>query len=149
MGIGYEIFEAIAAGAAKAADPHDFTNKYNTKLTPDEEKEYQAWAKAEGRERDTYDYDLRGAWKELKSGTMSEDERGHLGDKYKKPNHPTFSTQSKYSSAETPGGVWSEENGRTVYTPSEFVRKGMGDENLKAYFSRFEPDVELRLGSKQ
>lgn len=29
MGIGYEIFEAIAAGAAKAADPHDFTNLAN------------------------------------------------------------------------------------------------------------------------
>lgn len=149
MGIGYELFEAVAAaaGSAKEIDPRDFTNKYNTKLSPEEEKEYQSWAKAEGRERDTYDYDLRGAWKELKSGTMSEDERGHLGDKYKKPNHPTFSTQSKYSTDETPGGVWSVENGRTVYTPSDFVRRNTGDENLKAYFGRYEPGVELRFRS--
>lgn len=134
-----------AAASASPADPMDFSDRYNTKLTPAEEKAYQAWAKAEGRERDVYDYDLRGAWKELQSGSMSEDERGHLGDKYKKPNHPTFSTQSKYSTAETPGGVWSEKNGVTVYTPSDFVLNSIGAENLKRYFSRVEPNVELNI----
>ena len=75
----------------------DYSDKFNTVLAPDEEEKYQAWATENHREKDVYDYDLRGAWKELQSGTMSEDERGHLGDKYKKPNHPTFSDQSIYS----------------------------------------------------
>ena len=135
---------AIVAGATKK-DPLDFSDRYNTKLTPAEEKAYQAWAKAEGRERDVYDYDLRGAWRELQSGSMSEDERGHLGDKYKKPNHPTFSTQSKYSTAETPGGVWSEENGITVYTPSDFVLNNIGADNLRRYFDIAEPGVKLNI----
>ena len=51
-----------AAASASPADPMDFSDRYNTKLTPAEAKAYQAWAKAERRERDVYDYDLRGAW---------------------------------------------------------------------------------------
>lgn len=30
-------------------------------------------------------------------------------DEYKKPNHPTFSNESKYSSIFTPGGFWVNE----------------------------------------
>lgn len=138
---------SILAGATRK-DPNDFSDRYNTKLTAAEEAAFQAWAKAEGRERDVYDYDLRGAWRELTSGTMSEDDRGHLGDKYKKPNHPTFSTQSKYSTPETPGGVWSTQNGVVTYTPSDFVLNNIGVENLKRYFSRVEKGVNLNLKGK-
>lgn len=139
--------DAVAAATATRSgiDPHDFSDRYNTKLSAKDELAYQEWAKAEGRERDVYDYDLRGAWKELQSGSMTEDERGHLGDKYKKPNHPTFSTQSKYSTADTPGGVWSEKNGVTVYTPSKFVLDNIGADNLRMYFKRVEPNVELNI----
>lgn len=42
-----------------------------------------------------YDYDLQGYW--LNKGNLNPtDERGHIGDEYKKPWHPTFSRYSKY-----------------------------------------------------
>lgn len=126
----------------KNVDPYDFSDRYNTKLSYEEEAQFQKWAKMEGRDKDVYDYDIRGAWKELKTGKMSEDERGHLGDKYKKPNHPTFSDQSKYNGIDGyVGGTWSEENGKTVYRVSK--SNTMSKAQLKRYFERVEPDVIL------
>lgn len=125
----------------------DFTDQYNTQLTPEEEREFQAWAKAEGRERDVFNYDLRGAWKELKSGTMSEDARGHLGDKYKKPNHPTFSDQSIYSTKENQGGHWSVENGQDVFVPGRELSAAEAN-YLQQYFAEREPGVQLKARVK-
>lgn len=45
-------------------EEYDFTDKYNTKLTPEQEKEFQKWAKEESKRqgrnvlKDLYDYDL-------------------------------------------------------------------------------------------
>ncbi len=126
----------------------DYSDKFNTELTPEEEAEFQSWAKENNRERDSYDYDIRGAWKELKSGAMSEDERGHLGDKYKKPNHPTFSDQSVYNGKDgVAGGTWSEIDGKTVFTPGRMLSKREA-EYLSDYFKRVEPDVKLNLDGK-
>ena len=128
-------------------EEQDFTDQYNTQLTPEEEREFQAWAKAEGRERDVFNYDLRGAWKELKSGTMSEDARGHLGDKYKKPNHPTFSDQSIYSTEENRGGHWSVENGQDVFVPRRELSASEAN-YLQQYFAEREPGVQLKARVK-
>lgn len=127
----------------------DCSDKFNTVLSPDEEEKYQAWATENHREMDVYDYDLRGAWKELRSGTMSEDERGHLGDKYKKPNHPTFSDQSIYSGQDgVAGGVWSRNaEGKDVYTPGRKLSSVEAD-RLRRYFLRNEPGVMLDLKDK-
>ena len=127
----------------------DYSDKFNTVLSPDEEEKYQAWATENHREKDVYDYDLRGAWKELQSGTMSEDERGHLGDKYKKPNHPTFSDQSIYSGQDgVTGGVWSRNaEGKDVYTPGRNLSSVEAD-RLRRYFLRNEPGVVLDLKDK-
>ena len=126
----------------------DYSDKFNTELTPEEEAEFQSWAKENNRERDSYDYDIRGAWKELKSGSMSEDERGHLGDKYKKPNHPTFSDQSVYNGKDgVAGGTWSEVDGKTVFTPGRMLSKREA-EYLSDYFKLVEPDVKLNLDGK-
>lgn len=127
----------------------DYSDKFNTVLAPDEEEKYQAWAAENHREKDVYDYDLRGAWKELQSGTMSEDERGHLGDKYKKPNHPTFSDQSIYSGQDgVAGGVWSRNaEGKDVYTPGRKLSSVEAD-RLRRYFLRNEPGVMLDLKGK-
>lgn len=127
----------------------DYSDKFNTVLSPDEEEKYQAWATENHREKDVYDYDLRGAWKELRSGTMSEDERGHLGDKYKKPNHPTFSDQSIYSGQDgVTGGVWSRNaEGKDVYTPGRKLSSVEAD-RLRRYFLRNEPGVVLDLKDK-
>lgn len=129
-------------------EEQDFTDQYNTQLTPEEEREFQAWAKAEGRERDVFNYDLRGAWKELKSGTMSEDARGHLGDKYKKPNHPTFSDQSIYSTEENRGGYWSVENGQDVFVPGRELSAAEAN-YLQQYFAEREPGVQLKARVKE
>lgn len=122
--------------------PKDLTNEYNTKLSQLEEKEFQKWAKEQGRERDLFNYDLRGAWKEMQSGTMQEDDRGHLGDKYKKPNHPTFSNQSIYSNEKNVGGKWEERNGQTVFTPGRELSKAEAN-YLQTYFAEVEPGVVL------
>lgn len=139
---------------ADTTGPHDafsedYSDKFNTVLAPDEEEKYQAWATENHREKDVYDYDLRGAWKELQSGTMSEDERGHLGDKYKKPNHPTFSDQSIYSGQDgVAGGVWSRNaEGKDVYTPGRKLSSVEAD-RLRRYFLRNEPGVMLDLKDK-
>lgn len=127
----------------------DYSDKFNTVLSPDDEEKYQAWATENRREKDVYDYDLRGAWKELQSGTMSEDERGHLGDKYKKPNHPTFSDQSIYSGQDgVAGGVWSRNaEGKDVYTSGRKLSSVEAD-RLRRYFLRNEPGVMLDLKDK-
>ena len=128
--------------AKKKADPNDFSDRYNTTLSSEEEAQFQKWAQQQGGEGDVYDYDLRGAWKELKSGEMSEDARGHLGDKYKKPNHPTFSDQSQYNGFDGyVGGTWSEKDGKTVYRASK--SNTLSKAQLKRYFERVEPDVLL------
>jgi hypothetical protein len=78
-------------------------------------------------EEPTYDYEgffhdnPEYAWSMLNG-----DPEAHFIDKYKKPNHPTFSDESIYSTPETPGGHWHENyggSGRWVYEPSEFTKK--------------------------
>lgn len=75
----------------------------------------------------SYDYegfymeDPDRAWEMLK-----EDSEAHFTDRYKKPNHPTFSDESIYSTPETPGGHWHENyggSGRYVYEPSDYTKK--------------------------
>lgn len=132
--------------AQEAYKQPDFSEQYNTKLSPEEEKEFQKWAQENGREKDVYDYDLRGAWKEFQNGEMSEDARGHLGDKYKKPNHPTFSNQSIYANGD--GGTWSvDAAGHDVFTPGKKISAAQAD-YLRAYFSRVEPGAVLNLDGK-
>ena len=112
-----------------------------TKLSPEEEVKFQAW-KAKYAPMDSgSDYDLRGAFKE---GITPDGERGHFPDTYKFPNHPTFSKESKYSTPEHPGGEWGERNGRTTFTPSEWMADDASRmEDLKKYFKKVEPDAEL------
>ena len=108
---------------------YHYISNFNTKLSPQEEAGFQQWAVSESEKagkdkfRDLEDYDLRGAWKEIQSGEMKPDERGHLGDKYKKPNHPTFSDQSIYHNTKDPktgerylGGTWGEKG--DTFAPS-------------------------------
>ena len=102
-----------------------FKEKYNTPLTKEEKIEYDAWVAAESKRqgRDiTWDlgtYDIQGFWK---SGDhMKMDKDNHGSDKWKKPNHPTFSNQSKYHNVDGyVGGTWAEDGG---YTPSDYTSK--------------------------
>lgn len=79
----------------------DLTYRFNTELSPEDESLYQAWKKANRHGfSDEYDYDMRGAWLAGNRG----DSNMHFPDEFKKPNHPTFSTQSRYYGMD---GVWS------------------------------------------
>lgn len=119
-------------------DPRDYTDKYNTELSPDEEAKFQKWAKDKGHDGDVYDYDLRGAYKE----GAGQSDNGHFTDKYKKPNHPTFSDQSKYHKVDGhEGGRWDEVGGKTSFTAGP--TNHLSTEELKRYFKQVEPDVEL------
>ena len=99
----------------------DFSSKFNTSLTPDEEGRYQEWLKTEGRKDDVYDYDTRGFWKEMSNGGLGVASNGHLSDKYKKPNHPTYSNESIYKLDGYTPGYWSKNsNGSFVFhAPSD------------------------------
>lgn len=66
----------------------------NTRLGPDEEAQFQQW-KAKYAPKDSgQDYDLRGAFK---AGLTPDSNTGHWPDTFKKPNHPTFSNESKFA----------------------------------------------------
>lgn len=133
------------------------SNAFNTKLTPAEEVEFAQWAVNNGYvddkgNIDIYDYDLKGAWKDINSGDMNgPDQRGHLGDKYKKPNHPTFSNQSQYHNAMGyEGGQWIDGgNGETSSDTISFmpsptnIKMNGGIDKLKQYMQDREPGIGL------
>lgn len=123
----------------------DYTDRYNTELSEPMEDSFQAWAKQYNKLDDLQDYDLRGWYKEqLDNGLPVTFEAGaHLNDRYKKPNHPTLSNQSKYDGMDgVQGGVWSED-GKTYTVKRNMSRQEA--ENLKQYFRRVEPGVELKF----
>ena len=131
----------IVGGYLKAggADPYDFSARYNTQLSPEDEARFQQWLQASGRSRDLYDYDLRGAFQ---SGAATAP-NGHLPDTYKKPNHPTFSSQSQYSGREGYiGGAWQQDaNGAWTFQPGP--TNMMSRDALQQYFQRAEPGNRL------
>ena len=126
----------------------DFTNRYNTVLTPEQEKQFQVWAIEESKKQgrnvllDLENYDLRGLWN---SGGGFGGENNHAVDTFKKPNHPTFSDQSMYDGVDGyHGGVWQETPSggmRYLADPSNMY----SGEALKNYFNRAEKGVELVL----
>lgn len=142
----------IGLANVQEQDPRDFTDKYNTKLTPLEEARFQEEMK--GRLGDLYDYDLRGAWKEAKEKAMNESPAnglvgfnawtdtvadfgdGHGIDKFKKPNHITFSDESKYHGVDGyKGGHWDKDKrGSYTYTPPKDSM--WSDEERKEYWMK-------------
>lgn len=122
---------------------------FNTPLSINEMNEFNKWASSKYGNSDEVlrqmgDYDLQGAWRDMKAGKIKEDPAtGHLPDTYKKPNHITFSNESIYSNEKTPGGQWSQVNGKWQYAPSEYTKKLHGDKSLQSYFQKYEPDSIL------
>jgi hypothetical protein len=132
--------------ALMAIAPMDFRAGYrpatwinNTQLNPMQERDFQVWAKKRsaklGRNvmNDMGDYDLRADFLAQKGL----DARGHGSDIGKKPNHPTFSTGSKYSHPGQMGGTWTDES----FIPSpDMMRDPERMRMLAAYMKRNEPD---------
>ena len=75
---------------------------------------------------------------------MIQASNGHYSDSGKLPWHTTFSTESVYSSPDFKGGTWTEDNGKTVYTPSKDMIKAGTTKGLVDYMRTRELDVELR-----
>jgi len=100
-----------------------------TILDSKEEPEFKEWySKVNPDSADQY-YDYRGYWKNEDSNKiLTEDKEAHFIDRYKQPGHPTFSTESKYSTDNTEGGSWSQDkNNKWYFThspyTSEYARK--------------------------
>jgi hypothetical protein len=124
----------------------DFTDQYNTALSPAEEALFQAWAAKAGRLGDTRDYDLRGAWKANAHAAAN----GHLPDTYKKPNHPTFSSESIYNGINGAlGGKWTQQGSRWIFQATPYNVQNMGPDALHLYFRHVEPDSLLVLPGPQ
>ena len=119
-------------------DRYLISSKYDTKLEPAMEKQYQEWLTTlPENQRSTKDYDLRGYFL---AGMMGDPEiqlynRGkdqHFIDRYKKPNHPTFSDLSMYHNqdgfvgghwTDLGNGKWTFEAGPTnTYSKSELAK---------------------------
>jgi len=66
------------------------------------------------------DYDLRGFYKENPNFSAKEGE--HMTDKFKKPNHPTFSNESKYYREGMKAGKWEGDK----YIPIPAIEKMNG-----------------------
>jgi hypothetical protein len=127
-----------------ASDPMDFSQRYNTPLSPPDEAKFQKWIASTGRQNDLNDYDLRGAWQ---SGAATSP-NGHLPDTYKKPNHPTFSNESQYHGVDGyQGGAWGGgANGAPwTFTPGATNLNMRSPLQLQQYFQRVEPDSQLVL----
>ena len=101
---------------------------------------------------ESIDYDLRGMWK---GNTGFDKGTGHGADTYKKPNHPTFSDQSKYHGAEDEvsggkyiGGRWRSDpkSGMHTYTPSDEMLNNTHDrDQMIRYIHENEPNTFLEL----
>jgi hypothetical protein len=86
--------------AAEEAKQQDFNpDTFDTKLSTKNEEAFQAWKKKYAPKDSGVDYDLRGAFK----AGVKPAANGHWPDTFKKPNHPTFSDESRYAKFGKPG----------------------------------------------
>lgn len=114
----------------------DYTNRYNTPISKELEKQYKNYlGNLEAPLRSSYDYDIQGAFLDgVQTGA-----NGHLTDKFKKPNHPTFSMESIYHNKDgNVGGFWTVINGKDVFVPSRTNRKHYSPNELQDYFNAYE-----------
>ena len=136
----------------------EYQQRYNTELSPEEEAKYKAWVESQSKtqkrdiSKDEIDYDLRGDWK----AGAERDERGHGGDTFKKPNHPTFSEHSKYHALPDDegeahvGGKWvkDKEGNYVGFEQSETNKKHWPEWAIRDYLDKQEPGIKLHKGKK-
>jgi lysozyme len=103
------------------------TTTFETILLPVDEKNFQEWRKKYVPEGDDgRDYDYRGAFK----FGVEPDKTGHWPDTWKKPSHPTFSTDSVYASVKPEmAGKWNEKPENNQYPEGTII-----DENTGQYY---------------
>ncbi len=131
-------------------DAADFSNRYNTPLNDENESQFQKWMQTQtskrpdGRslENDLYDYDLRGWWRKNPDSDITDQ---HLTDEFKKPNHPSFSDQSKYHGQDGhEGGQWQvQPDGSWAFTPGKSNMEHYSKDDLNDYFRKVEPGNKI------
>ena len=84
---------------AQLAERFSGNSKRSSKLT------FEEWKAKYAPHDSGADYDLRGAYED----GLLPGENGHFSDKFKRPNHPTFSIESKYWRPGMPAGRWNGE----------------------------------------
>lgn len=109
-------------------------------LTADERRKFMAWVLMNNVPLSN-DYDMEGFWKEAQNPLTSQvsasvnpnDMQIHYSDKYKLPNHPGFSTESKYYNPQTMpntpswvGGPIDTAQGRELNAESWSLRRPNG-----------------------
>lgn len=127
-------------------NPNETQDPY-TKLSPEDETKFRGWADAwtgGTTDQQLQDYDLRGAWQGVMSGEIKPGENKHLPDKFKKPNHITFSDDSQYATQDMDPGKWREdESGKWTFTVGRENLKHHTIDEIKSYFSKYEKDAKL------
>jgi len=110
---------------------------------------FEDWYSTVPKEKnDTSSYSLKEAYDNLPYETMKKfaESSAHLPDTYKKPSHPTFSDESKYSNDKIKGGHWSYEDGVEVFTPSPYnIQQIGGVDKYKKWIQDNEPNVKLNI----
>lgn len=162
-------FAIYPAGIKKSKptfSPSDYTNDFNTDLSQEEESEFQEFAAKNNLLKDLPDYDVRGAWKAIQGGTDPRGYGGFWNDRFKKPNHPLFSTESIYHGKTNEktgeiyeGGIWekiepeTESNpyGKYRWTPSHWNLSVYPKEHAEEYWNRVEAGNghEIRIGANR
>ena len=110
---------------------------FDTPINPAQEGDFLKWKQQYAPYDSGHDYDLRGAFQ---AGITPDSNTGHWPDTFKKPNHPTFSDQSIYSSLTgTKPGSWQGEN----YTPFPGTQPSIGyGEQPHPFWKAFEGVVQ-------
>jgi hypothetical protein len=127
----------------------DLTDEYNTELSPEQEAAYQRWKAIQRVPTSTHDYDLKGFFADQVFGkTDTREHEGHFPDTWKKPNHMTFSDQSKYAEdldGTSTGGRWIEHlspkddpDGLGHYTFAMSRHQRIPEQAMREYFQRVE-----------
>jgi len=139
----------------------DMSRRFNTRIPAKHQDDYTQWidtrAEAAGRSpdnlrKDIWDYDIQGAFIESggdpKYGLAAHEASGttHGSSDWKKPSHPTFSSQSHHhlpNRRSREGGAFVERDGKNYFVAGPANRKYWSEAALRAYFEEQEPDVEL------
>jgi len=128
---------------------HNLKGQYGHNQTPLDDTNdmlrYLQWARAGGKNagEEEKDYDLRGYYKAGGQLATPGGNPVHLPDTFKKPNHPTFSDESKYSGPGNEGGHWlTDKSGNYIgfqAGPANLYYHSPQD--MQAYFDKYEPGI--------
>jgi len=119
------------------------SDNFNTPLTAQENTEFNSWVSTMKNTpspsgngstvihpKDNFsNYDMQGYWKDNVKGNSNwaaDASNGHFTDKYKKPNHPTFSVESKYATGNYKqfAGKWTGNDFTPARATMQAIKKG-------------------------